>query len=260
MTKYESKGEKKIPVNDPSGKWTDVTLLPEWEEEFYDVFTARKYGKWVMFKALKPNLRDNPKYRKLMEREFETRYNLAHPNIVMVNDYELIPDIGMAMIFDDAYGYSLRRLIDEHRLTPRIVHRLETQLLDALDYIQEHHIVHYPISPENIIFTEYNENLKLINVGYDQREELSQQDTADDIEAYGRLLSEVLDNLPTTLPHLRRVARIAAAADPIRRYRSISDMRLAIRSRSKTPLFIGIAIFIAAMTAMLCYFAWHPYA
>ena len=29
---YISKEEKKIPVNDPSGKWSDLTLLPEWEE------------------------------------------------------------------------------------------------------------------------------------------------------------------------------------------------------------------------------------
>ena len=34
MAAYISKEEKKIPINDPTGKWTDMTLLPEWEEEF----------------------------------------------------------------------------------------------------------------------------------------------------------------------------------------------------------------------------------
>lgn len=257
MQPYISKGEKKIEINDPSGKWTDMTLLPEWEEEFYDVFTARKHGKWVMLKALKKQFADDPKYRKHMEREFETRYNLAHPNVVMVNDFEMIPGIGIAMIFDDAYGYSLRRLIEEHRLTPRIVHRLETQLLDALDYIQEHHVVHYPITPDNIIFTEYNENLKLINVGYDQRDELSSQDTAEDIRQYGLVLGEVLDNLPTSLPRLRRISRVAAASDPIRRYRSVADLRLAIEKRSMTTIYVAIIIFIVLMTTLLCYLAWH---
>lgn len=257
MQPYISKGEKKIEINDPSGKWSDMTLLPEWEEEFYDVYTARKHGKWVMLKALKKLYADDPKYRRHMEHEFETRYNLAHPNVVMVNDYEHIPGIGMAMIFDDAYGYSLRRLIDEHRLTPRIVHRLETQLLDALDYIQEHHVVHYPITPDNIIFTEYNENLKLIDVGYDQRDELSSQDTAEDIRQYGLVLGEVLDNLPTSLPRLRRIARVAAAADPIRRYRSVADLRLAIEKRSSTAIYVCIIVFIALMTTLLCYLAWH---
>lgn len=210
-----------------------------------------------MLKALKAQYADDPKYRKMCEREFETRYNLAHPNIVMVNDFENIPGIGMAMIFDDAYGYSLRQLIDEHRLTPRIVHRLETQLLDALEYIQEHHVEHYPITPDNIVFTEYNENLKLLNVGYDQREELTPQDTSEDIKNYGLLLTEVLDNLPQPLPRLRRVARVCAAADPIRRYRSVGDLRLAVQKRSMTAIYVCILVFIVIMTVLLCFLAWH---
>lgn len=248
---YVSKEEKKIEINDPTGKWTDMTLLPEWEEEFYDVYTARKHGKWVMLKALKMELREDPKYRAMLEREFETRYNLAHANIVMVNDYEEIPGIGRCIITDDVYGYSLRRLIDEKHLTPRIVHRLETQLLDALDYIQENHIVHQPISPDNIIFTEYTENLKLINVGYDHKEELSEQDTQADIRAYGEVLGEVLDHLPASLPRLRHIAANAEAG----KYKSIPELRLAIERRSSATIYVCICIFIAVMTALLCWLA-----
>ena len=153
MAAYISKEEKKIPINDPSGKWSDMTLLPEWEEEFYDVYTAKKHGKWVMLKALKKEYADMPEYQKMLEREFDTRYNLAHANIVMVNDYELIPDIGLAIITDDIYGYSLRRLIDENKVTPSILRRIETQLVDAIDYMQENHIIHHPITPDKIIFT-----------------------------------------------------------------------------------------------------------
>lgn len=144
---YISKEEKKIPINDPTGRWSDLTLLPEWEEELYDVYTVKKHGKWIMLKALKAQYRDDPKYRKIIEKEFDTRYNLAHANIVMVNDFEEIPGIGMAIVTDDAYGYSLRRLIDEKRLTPKIIQRLETQLPDALEYIQENHVMHMPILP-----------------------------------------------------------------------------------------------------------------
>lgn len=234
-----------------------MTLLPEWEEEFYDVYTARKHGKWVMLKALKTQYRDNPTYRAMLDREFETRYNLAHPNIVMVNDYEELPQLGPAIITDDVYGYSLRRLIDEKHLTPKIVHRLETQLLDALDYIQENHLVHRPITPDTIIFTEYTENLKLIDVGYDHRDSLSVQDTEADIKAYGEVLSEVLDNLPTTLPRLRRIARIAKGEDQLRHYRSVADVRLAIERRSSALIYILLCVFIAAMTTLLCWLAFR---
>lgn len=246
---YISKEEKKIPIDDPSGKWSDLTLLPEWEEKFYDVYTVRKHGKWVMLKALKKEYADKPEYREMLEKEFETRYNLAHPNIVMVNDFEEIPGIGMAIITDDVYGYSLRRLIDEKRLTPRIVHRLKTQLIDALDYIQENHIVHYPITPDSIIFTEYNENLKLINVGYDQTASLTEQDTREDIESYGRVLGEVLDNLPESLPLLRKVAN--KATDRNRPYKSFVDLQLDMHRRSSTTVYLLLAAFIALILLLV---------
>ncbi len=247
--KYISKEEKKIPINDPSGKWSDLTLLPEWGEKYYDVYTIRKHGKWVMLKALKKEYADNPEYRKMLENEFDTRYNLAHPNIVMVNDLEEVPGVGLAIITDDVYGYSLRRLIDEKRLTPKIVHRLETQLLDAMEYIQENHLVHDPITPETIIFTEYNENLKLINVGYAQKSSITPFDSCEDIRSYGKVLNEVLDHLPTSLPRLRRIANKCESDSPA--YHSISDLQLAIEKRNSGQLFTIICVFILLMAALL---------
>lgn len=246
---YISKEERKIPIKDPTGKWSDLTLLPEWEEQYYDVYTVRKHGKWVMLKALKKEYAQNPKFRQLLEREFDTRYNLSHANIVMVNDFEEVPGVGLAIITDDAYGYSLRRLIDEKRLTPQIVHRLETQLLDAMEYIQENHIVHFPITPDTIIFTEYTQNLKLINVGYDQNDALSVQDTLADIQSYGRVINEVLDNLPAKLPKLRAIAR--KAENPEGPYRTVSDIQLAVERRNSARIYIWLCSFIIVMLALL---------
>lgn len=246
---YISKNEKEIPINDPSGKWSELYLLPEWEEKYYNVYTIKKHGKWVMLKALKPEYANDPKYKAMLEKEFDIRYNLCHPNIVMVNDLEEVPGVGMAIITDDVYGYSLRRLIDEHRLTPKIVHRLETQLIDALEYIQENHIQHVPITPDTIIFTEYSENLKLINVGYDQKDNLSEQDTKADIEAYGKIVNEVLDNLPTSLPKLRRIAKKCESAD--HPYRTISDLQLDMEKRSAGQLYVFLCCFIVLMAVIL---------
>ena len=249
MEGYISKEEKKIPINDPSGKWSDLTLLPEWNEKIYDVYTVRKHGKWVMLKALKKEFADKPEYQKILEKEFETRYNLAHPNIVMVNDFEDVPGVGRAIITDDVYGYSLRRLIDEKRLTPKIVHRLETQLLDALDYIEENHLAHHPITPDSIIFTEYHENLKLIDVGYDNGEPLSVVDTRTDIESYGKILSEVLDHLPASLPKLRKIAN--KCLDKDHGYRSIMEIQLAVERRSSAQIYVFLCILIAILAAVL---------
>lgn len=244
---YISKEEKKIPINDPSGKWSDLTLLPEWSDRYYDVYTVKKHGKWVMLKSLKPEYADKPEYQAMIEKEFDTRYNLAHPNIVMVNDLEDVPGVGRSIITDDVYGYSLRRLIDERRLTPKIIRRLETQLLDALDYIEANHIVHDPITPDTIIFTEYQENLKLINVGYDHSKSLSEQDTKKDIESYGQVISEVLDNLPASLPKLKRIADKCKNDG----YRSITDVQLAIERRSSAQIYVILCVLIAILAFIL---------
>lgn len=246
---YISKNEKEIPINDPSGKWSDLTLLPEWEEEYYNIYTVKKHGKWVMLKALKPEYANDPKYQAMLNKEFDVRYQLAHPNIVLVNDLEKVPGVGMAIITDDVYGYSLRRLIDEKRLTPKIVYRLQTQLLDAMEYIQQHHIQHMPITPETIIFTEYSENLKLTNVGFDQSDSLSEQDTREDIASYGKIVNEVLDNLPTNLPKLRKIAKKCESQD--HPYRSVADLQLDMEKRSSNQLYVILCVFIVLMIFLL---------
>ena len=75
---YIGKNEQLIEIDDQTGKWSELTLLPEWEEKYYNVYTIRKHGKWVMLKALKKEYADDPTYQAMLEQEFETRYNLAH--------------------------------------------------------------------------------------------------------------------------------------------------------------------------------------
>lgn len=246
---FIGKDEQLIPIDDPSGKWSELYLLPEWEEEYYNVYTIKKFGKWVMLKALKPQYADKPEYQAMLQKEFDVRYNLCHPNIVMVNDLDKVPGVGLAIITDDVYGYSLRRLIDEKRLTPKIVHRLETQLLDAMQYIQENHVQHMPITPETIIFTEYNENLKLTNVGFDQRDALSEQDTRADIASYGKILEEVLDHLPANLPKLRRIAKKCEESE--NSYRTVADLQLDMERRTSSQLYIVLCVFIVLMAFIL---------
>ena len=115
-------------MSDDTPKWTEIEHLPAWDEEYYHVYTAKKFGKWVMLKTLKPELADNADARAMIEKEFDVRYNLAHPNIVMINDYEEVPGLGRCIITDDVYGDSLRKLIDEHKLTADHIEKLRTSL------------------------------------------------------------------------------------------------------------------------------------
>jgi len=232
-------------------KWTEIEHLPEWDEEFYEVYTAKKHGKWVMLKTLRPEYRDKEEFLEMISKEFDVRYNLAHPNIIMINDFEEVPGLGMCIITDDVYGDSLRKLLDKGEVTPEIKETLVYRLADAIGYIQQNHIIHHPIRPETIIFTEKIRNLKVIDVGFDQRAHLSP--TAEDIRSYGAVLKEVLDKTGDHDQHLRRIADRCLSDDPRKRFRDVPDLKMALSGKSNKRLYMLIIAFLLLMTVILGY-------
>lgn len=239
------------PWNPPGQtKWTEVEHLPEWDEEYYLVYTAKKHGKWVMLKTLRPELRDISEYKAMIENEFDVRYNLAHPAIIMINDFEDVPGLGRCIITDDVYGKSLKKLIDEGGVRRRHVDRIATQLVSAIDYIQSNHLVHHPIRPERVIFTENVENLKLIDVGFDQREQLPPADISVDINNYGKVLLDAIDACTEPVPpRLRSVAM--RCLDSKKRFRSAEALRMSLENRQTHRWLMAVAIFLLAMIALL---------
>ncbi len=241
-------------------RWTELEHLPDWDEEFYNIYTAKKFGKWVMLKTLRPEYRDVPEYRDMIEKEFDTRYNLAHPNIVMINDFEDVPGVGLSIVTDDVYGDSLRKLIDEKRVTMAHIGQMRHQLLNAMAYIQNNHIVHPPLRPENIVFTENIGNLKLIDVGFEQRPSLSRRELSDDIYNYGLVLSEAMEACGCNDPVLRRVVRRCTDANPSHRFKDIEHLRLALEGRSQRGFFVAIAVFLFVMLLLVAWLLspWRP--
>lgn len=238
-------------------RWTEIEHLTEWDEEFYFVYTAKKFGKWVMLKTLRPEYRDKPEYQQMLEKEFEIRYNLAHPNIVMINDLEDVPGLGRCIITDDVYGMSLRKLIDQGKVTQHHIDQLKYQLPAAIEYIHTNHIVHHPIKPERIIFTENIENLKLIDVGFDQKKNLTNVDVSDDIYNYGLVLRETLDRSGIDDYQLRRVAVKCLHPNPERRYTSANALRLALDGKTSKQIYISVISFLLIMIGILVLLILH---
>lgn len=251
--------ENKLP---DCGKWTEIEHLPEWDEEFYHVYTAKKHGKWVMLKTLRPELKNSVECQAMIGREFDARYNLAHPNILMINDFEDVPGVGLSIITDDVYGDSLRKMIDKKAVTAHHINQLRDRLPLALQYIQENRVAHHPLRPETIIFTENIGNLKLIDVGFEQRPSLTPGDASEDIAAYGRVLLEAINACPESVdPRLKRVAERCIHNNGARRpMTDISSLQLALRHRRFDRIYLIIIAFLVIMVALLAWFnsAWRP--
>lgn len=235
-------------------KWSEIEHLPEWDEEYYLVYTAKKYGKWVMLKTLRPELRDLPEYRQMIEKEFDVRYNLAHPNIIMINDFEEVPGLGMCIITDDVYGESLQKLIDQKKVDDDILNKVVSNLVQALEYMQTNHIVHHPLNASRVIFTENVRNLKVIDVGFDQKQHLTPADAGEDIYNYGVILQKVLDAVPGGGdPSLRRIADRCVDAEPSRRYRDVQALKSALNNNSNNRLYVTVIIFLVIMVVILAW-------
>lgn len=240
-------------IHSSSEKWTEIELLPEWEEEFYDVYTAKKHGKWHMLKTLKSQYRELPEYQSMIEKEFDVRYNLAHPNIVMITDFDDVPGVGRCIVTDDVYGDSLRKLIDERRVTPNMIEQLRHDLLGAIDYIQSNHIVHSPITPERIFFTEIGGKLKLIDVGFDQRGNLEPAEVSEDIFNYGMILKEAVESTGEKYPLLRKISERCISPNPRNRYQDVQELHLALEQKSNNQIYILCIVFLMIMTLVLAW-------
>ncbi len=232
-------------------RWSEIEHLPQWDEEYYLVYTAKKFGKWVMLKTLRPEYRDKPEYQAMIEKEFDVRYNLSHPNIVMINDFEDVPGVGRSIITDDVYGDSLRKLIDENRLEDKHYEQLKTRLPAAMEYIQQNHLAHHRIRPETIIFTEKIGNLKLIDVGFDQKNSLSHASTDGDLFNYGMIMTEVLEKTGRHDPLMARVATRCISPDVKRRFADVQDLSLALGGTSSRRMYMAVIIFLVVMVVIL---------
>ena len=248
----------KVVINenpvDPTGKWTEIEHLHEWAEEYYLVYTAKKHGKWVMMKTLRPEYRDTEKGKALISKEFDVRYNLSHPNIVMINDLEEVPGVGLSIICDDVYGDSLAKLINEDKLTEHHIEQLKTRLPSALQYISENHLLHHPITSRNIIFTQNIGNLKLIDVGFEQRPNLSPRHLSQDVAAFGRVMLEALDAVPAAKGHgkLKHIAQKCASATLSHNpYPSIANLQMALSGRNLTGFLMGVIVFLIILMGVL---------
>ena len=106
-----------------------------------------------------------------------------------------------------------------------------------------------------MIFTENIGNLKLIDVGFDQREKLSPTDAADDIYSFGMVLKELLSEVPDAPSYLRKVADKCCASDPKQRYSSIHQLRMAIAHRSTRGFYLAIVGFLVILVGALLWFS-----
>jgi serine/threonine-protein kinase len=83
---------------------------------------------------------------------FDKLEALDHPNILPVYDRGETPDNREYWVMRYMPAGSLKAKLRDRRLTPDEIERVLAQIVDALDYAQQHDLVHGDLKPANILF------------------------------------------------------------------------------------------------------------
>jgi len=102
----------------------------------------------------------NAQYEKLIMREKEISSKLKHPNIVRLEAY-FHDSCYCYLLFELCQTITLKSLVKElGKLSLEVTRFYAMELINALEYLHSHKVVHRDIKPQNILF-DHTFHLKL---------------------------------------------------------------------------------------------------
>ena len=220
-------------------------------------FKVRKYGKLLFLKQ--PRDTNNSQLQDAFRKEFEVGFNLDHKGIVRYIDF----DEETCSIFTEwIEGKTLSQFIEnnpDYFYDSNNCARFISQLLDAVDYLHSHSVVHLDLKPDNIMLTDINHSVKIIDLGFSltncfdttpgftpffaapEQKEQGTLDCRSDIYAIGRVIEYIYSKTNTQPPRrIKRFITQCTEADPNNRYQSASVAIKALQHNNHNRVIISI--------------------
>ena len=222
------------------------------------LFRARKAGKFFILKTAKDS---DARSLNLLRREYDLCANLSHPHIVSIFTFEEESPVGTAIVMEYVEGRTLGGYLNENpdKSSRR---RIFLQLLDAVGYIHRSGLIHNDLKPANIIITNKDNDLKIIDFGlsdddsnylekalgatapYASPELLSHRtekpdaqsiDSRSDIYSIGKIMQDIFPR------NLRSIKSRCTRRNPEDRYANVEQLKRAYLHRNR-PLRIAAAV------------------
>ena len=232
-------------------------------------YRVRIEGKEYFMKRLRPELKSDWRYRSAYQKEYEVGRSICNEHVVR---YEAIDE--------DAEGlYILMELVNGRTLEEKLAaepeyfsrgqnfEKLFIQLLRGLKALHEAHVAYLDLKPENVMLTQVNSDVKIVDLGFCfadaysqtvgttpafaapelQRGDAREVDERTDIYALGQLMRYVKDIACVDItPHMQRVIEKCTAPAMQDRYANVEEVLRAITKKLKwvTTLCVGIALLL----------------
>lgn len=132
---------------------------------FFRLVIATRFGRKVMLKTLKEEVKDTLKYKEILRKEFDILMSLNSDNIVNVITWEeAIAGIGSCIVMEYVDGQTLDKFL-AHNPTKKETLIVLEEMLKAVGYVHRKQIIHRDIKPTNIIVLSDGHHIKLIDFG-----------------------------------------------------------------------------------------------
>ena len=223
-----------LPV-DFSSEWRDITLRQK--RKHTCVYTATRYGRRFLLKALSPEEANLTDFRLQQEQEFQLGIQLVHPNIAATYSLEEIEGVGRCIVQEWIDGVTLSEWL-QTKPSKAARERVFSQLLDALEYLHGRQLVHHDLKADNILITRNGSNVKLIDFG---------------LSALDSTVSPVPNDPQVDVDALCRLFHIRG------KYPTIAALRhsIARRKRLLRSLPVILSVVLLCIAGTLFYLSWH---
>ena len=222
-----------------------------------DTFRVKLYGKLHFLKRIKPEYVGDIRYQEAFRKEFETGYQLEHPNLVR---YVLLVDNGILMEYID--GETLTERLARHPeyfCDRRNTRRFVSQLLDVVGYLHAHQVLHLDLKPDNILLTRIGSDVKIVDFGcsytdtftdttghtegFAAPEQLSIIDCPLSIRTDIYAIGKIMELLPNHHIYNKVIAR-CTASDPADRYQTVEEIQRDVKQKKSHLRYVSILVAI----------------
>ncbi|MCQ2290680.1 MAG: protein kinase [Muribaculaceae bacterium] len=142
--------------------------LNEHEGGTCDVYLTVLDGRRVLIKKLKPEFEGNPHYVAIFKKEYELGCELRHPNLVVYRDFIQSKE-GVMIVLDYVDGLTVEEILESspsYFSKPENLGRMLKELLACVDYLHKHQVLHLDLKPSNIMITNLNSDVKVLDLGF----------------------------------------------------------------------------------------------
>lgn len=234
-------------------------------------YIAKIDGKQYFMKRLRPELINEQLFHSIFRKEYDKGTSISHPNIVKYENFH-DTDEDCYILMEYICGETLDKFIMTHPgyfNSRRNLDKIFNQLLSGLKCLHDNHIIHSDLKPQNIMITQINNDVKIIDLGFcftdsypttagmtrsyaaPEQTNGEKLNGATDIYAVGKIIEYIGKNTDHNLPNIYAKIMIRCLKQQQQRYQSTDDIVRLINRRKHTirrtviTVISCVALFIA---------------